>query len=224
MKSLAKYLNALLLTIPLLLIADEGEHLPVGTRKPSTETSETSNTEDTAAQGYTLQEEGRCGYVYDRFAPTYYPNEYHWLVQAIDDRVELEDGSVWKVNAYDIYKAQNWRLNDSLTITQNKRWFSSYAYKITNKNTGSSIESNLFLGPIKNGEYTKYIYTLDASRGQIVLTDNTHWEISSGDAYIFQDWALDDAIIIGTNSGWDSKCEAILINVTMNNYVRAKQF
>ncbi|HSX26684.1 MAG TPA: hypothetical protein VLE89_06730 [Chlamydiales bacterium] len=217
MKQFLKSAAFLSLLTPVLLLAD---HVEVGTRPMSP---------DDRPEGEVVQAdemEGRNGFVFDRYPPVYYSACYHSLiaVSATGDQVELEDGSVWKINSYDGYKALNWRTTDPLTITQNHRWFSSYTYKIVNKNTGSSVEAKLFLGPVKDGEYTKYIYTLDKDRGEIYLTDTTHWEISSGDSYIFRDWAPNDSIIIGSNTGWDSKCESILINVTMNNFLRAKQF
>ncbi len=209
-----------LITPVFFLFADDADHVPVGTR-PMTEQADPAEGEK-----YVHQEEQKNGFIFDRYPTIYYSDAYHWLiaVSALGDQVELEDGSVWKINVYDGYKALNWRSDDPLAITQNSRWFSKYAYKIVNKTTGSSLEANLFLGPIKNGEYTKYIYTIDQIRGEVMLTDSTRWEISSGDSYVFRDWAPNDAIILGSNTGWDSSCEAILINVTMNNYVRAKQF
>jgi hypothetical protein len=56
------------------------------------------------------------------------------------------------------------------------------------------------------------------------MGEKTHWDISSGDASMLREWAPNDYVIIGYNSGWDSSCECILINVNMNSTVRAKQF
>jgi len=238
MKNVSKFLKSfalISLILPTFLMADDEGHVPVGTRQMSPDASaqmelnqaaEGAGEESQPSTTCNEKEEARCGFIYDRYPPVYYPNTYHWLiaVSALGDQVEFEDGSVWKINSYDGYKALNWRSNDPLTITQNSRWFSSYTYKIINKNTGTSIEANLFLGPIKNGEYTRYILAIDPTRGEVMLTDSTHWEVSSGDSYVFRDWAINDSIILGSNTGWDSSCEAILINVTMNNFVRAKQF
>src|SRR5579872_4679211 len=98
MNQFSKYLKSftlITLLTPFLLAADQAEHLPVGVRQMSPESSdETAPDQETA--NYTLQEDGKSGFIYDRYTPTYYPNEYHWLIQAIDDRLELEDGSVWK--------------------------------------------------------------------------------------------------------------------------------
>jgi hypothetical protein len=171
------------------------------------------------------QEEG-CGFLFDRYPPVYYPSAVHWLiaVSGIGDSVELEDGSVWKINSHDGYKAVQWLSSDPLTITQNHRWFSRYSYRIVNQNTGSSLEANLYLGPIRNGEHTRYIEAIDLAQGALLLSDRTHWEVSYLDLAEFRNWAHGDAVIIGINSGWDSHSESLLINVNMNNFIRVKQF
>ncbi len=214
--NLLKSLAVLTLIAPAFLVAQD--HEDIGTRKPTQENVQ----EEPRGDG----EEAQCNFLFDRYPQVYVPNNIHTLVavSALGDTVEIEDGSVWKVSTYDGSRAQGWRSTDPLMITQNNRWFSSYAYRIVNQNTNTSIEANLFLGPIKHGQYSRYISDMDTTRGLIKLTDTTHWEISSGDLAIFRDWAVNDSIIIGYNSGWDSSSEGLLINVTMNNYVRARQF
>ncbi len=168
----------------------------------------------------------------DRFPPIYYSSAHHWLtaVTILNNSsytLELEDGSVWKISSYDGSKALNWRENDPLTITQNNRWFSRHEYRIINKSNGTSVEATLFLGPIELGEFSRFIIGIDYSCEEILLNDMTRWEISSLDSSIFQRWALDDYIIIGTNSNtsiWDSGSDVLLINVNQNNCVRARQF
>ncbi len=175
------------------------------------------------------EEQASCGYIFNAYPPVYFPASTHWLsaVSAIGDSVELEDGSVWRISRYDGQKALSWRLNDPLTITQNHRWFSSYNYRIINQNTGASLEANLFLGPLQYGEHTLYICAIDRVSGYLLLLDSqgetTQWEISSGDSDPFQDWVVNDAVVIGQNSGWDASCESILINISMNDFVRARQ-
>lgn len=205
-------------------------HLSVGTRAPTEEALQ--QIQKNKEQLFPEEEEitaGRnafCGTSLDRFPSTYYPAYYHWLVAVSVDgsSVEFEDGSVWRTSSYDGRKALNWRVSDPIAITQNTSLFSSYTYRLINKNTNASISADLFLGPIQSGEYTRYVVALDAGRGEMMLTDNTRWEICPTDAAIFSNWAINDAIIIGFNSGWESRFEAILVNVTMNNFVRAKQF
>ena len=178
--------------------------------------------------GFLQEEEARFGYLFDSYPPVYFPVSAHWLssVSVTGDSLELEDGSMWKISHYDGRKVLSWRLNDPLIITQNHRWFSNYKYRIINQHTGGILEANLFLGPVVYGEHTLYVCALDAfedlllidSRGEI-----TRWEIASNDRWIFQNWALNDAVIIGQNSGWDADYECILINININEFVRARQ-
>ena len=215
------------LLCPCLTFAtDDDAHLQIGTRTESSETVNTIDPQASAPQSEPREEGECCGFFFDNYPPVYYSSSTHWLiaVSAYGDSVELEDGSVWKISSYDGYKALNWRSKDPLMITQNSGWFSKYNYRIVNTNTGSSIQVNLYLGPIKNGEYTRYIIAIDPTYGELMLNDNSHWEMSSYDRRDFYNWALGDAIIIGYNSGWDSTCEGILINVNMNKSLRAKQF
>lgn len=206
------------LLIPTLLVADEDpNHIAFGSRPISEEAAAEDSLE-------------AAGFIFDHYPPVYFSTSHHWLaaVAILDNdkyTLELEDGSVWKVNSYDGSKALHWRSNDPLIITQNTRWFSNSNYRIINKSNGSSLEANPYLGPIKDGPYTRYIVSIDFDRREIQLSDNTHWEISYLDTIAFRNhWALSDAVIIGSNSGWDSSCEAILINVNVNHFVRAKQF
>ena len=162
----------------------------------------------------------------NKYPPVYYSPGMHRLaaVSAFGDSVELEDGSVWKVSPYDASKVAFFTSQDPIVITQNHRWFSKYQYKLINQSTGASLETNLHLGPIKDGAYTLYVIGVDTIRGEVILSDQTRWGISSYDFSDFQDWILYDAIIIGHNSGWDSGCQGLLINVTLNSSVRAEQF
>ncbi|MES2272711.1 MAG: hypothetical protein V4487_00765 [Chlamydiota bacterium] len=262
MKNISKLLKTftlLLFVSPSLLLGSSCEvdnRISIGTRPMNPDAiaqiqEELRNSEDCnevdAAMDYAPKEDARCGFIFDRYPPVYYPSSVHWLaaVSALGDSVEIEDGSVWKINSYDSFKALNWHGNEPLVITQNHRWFSSYNYRLINKNTGSTLEVNLFLGPVKNGEYTRYIVPsspvisgdilvdidgnvlapFNPNSGLIMLSDNTHWELDPSDSSIYRDWAFNDAIIIGSNTGRHSdRYECILINVNMNNHVRAKQY
>lgn len=160
------------------------------------------------------------------YPPVYYSAGIHNLasISVFGDQVELEDGSVWKVSSYDAPKVATWAAQDPILITQNHRWFSRYNYRIINQFTGSSLEANLFLGPIKDGPYTRYVMAIDPVRGEIYLNDQTRWLVSQFDADTFSDWMLHDAVIIGYNSGWDSSSQGLLINVNMNRCIRAEQY
>lgn len=231
-----KLIALISLTFPTLMLAED-QRVPIGTRPISEEAAaeiEAQKGKKEEAEGEE-EEEGpleTAGYIFDRYPPIYYSGSHHWLtlVTVLDNNeytLELEDGSVWKISSYDGNKVLNWRTNDPLTLTQNNRWFTRFDYRIINKANHSSVEANLFLGPIELGEHSKFIIGIDHARREIMLSDNTHWEISYLDSSIFKDWALNDYIILGTNSNtsiWDSGSDALLINVNMNTGARGKQF
>jgi len=204
-----KSLFATSLIVPTLLLAEDT----------------TAQTEIEKEVTQTTSEEQSLGY-WNSYPATYYSVHVHQLaaVSPWGDTVEIEDGSVWQVHPSHAYKVLGWLTSDSLTITQNTSWFSRYNYRIINKRTNQSVEVNLSLGPLTNGPYTRYIVAADLDRKEIMLNDNTHWAISWFDTSTFNKWALNDAIIIGINSGFDHKCESILINVTNNDSLRAHQF
>lgn len=201
------------LLVPMLHFASEGDatqRYSIGERKPTQEPAKKESSSK----------------FFNQYPPVYFSQGMHCVsaVDAFGNSLELEDGSVWQISPYDAPKVAHWKSQDPILITQNHRWFSKYNYRLINQTTGAVLESNLHLGPIKNGIYTRYIMSIDLSRGEVVLSDHTRWQISSLDECSFQDWMLYDAVIIGYNSGWDSNSEGLLINVNMNQWVRAAQF
>lgn len=140
------------------------------------------------------------------------------------DILEMEDNSLWRVDPHNWNKVRSWRLNDPITISQNASWFGAAEYKIINLNDNSYVEVRGHKGPKKNGNFTRYIRSLNWDTYQITLNDNSSWQMSSWDfLWINREWALNDCIIIGVNSSWDNSTPAILINVNLNKFVRAKQ-
>jgi len=198
----------------MLHFASEQEHCSVADRKP---------THEAPAQE---EQEAEAKFYAANMPPVYFESGIHRLaaISAVGDSLEIEDGSVWKISSYDAHKIGNWSSDDVILITQNHRWFSKYNYKIVNRTINSSVEANLYLGPLKEGMFTRYVVALDAYRGELILNDNTRWRVSAYDSISFQDWILHDAIIVGYNSGWDSESQGLLINVNLNTSVRAEQF
>lgn len=155
-----------------------------------------------------------------------YSSSCHWLVaiSALGDSLEMEDGSVWKIDSFDNWKVFDWSTADLLFLTQNMEWFGSCNYRLINKNVGSSVAVNLFQGPILNYKYSRRVSVLEPQCGELILSDHSRWHVSPRDLYLLQEWVVNDSVIIGMNSGWDSSYDAILINVQMNHFVRAKQY
>lgn len=228
-----KMLKSLVLIALLFSTVLMAENAPVGSRPMSEEAA--TQVKGQRGAGESEEEDSpleTAAYIFDQYPPVYYSSSRHWLCAVVlldssDYTLELEDGSVWKINRYDGVKALNWRSKDPLTITQNNRWFSRQEYRIINKANGTSVEASLYLGPILGGEFSRFIINIDHYGKEITLSDYSRWDISYLDSAIFKDWALDDYLIIGINSDtsfWDSTSDALLINVNMNNCVRAKQF
>lgn len=151
---------------------------------------------------------------------------YHRIttMSVYGDSVEIEDGSWWKIASNDSSTVFSWRQGDSVVITPNNSFFSSYNYYITNEQTRTYVKANLNVGPIAFGQYSHWITSVDPVGGHVYLENNSCWCISNGDAHVFRDWAPNDAIIIGINDSWFSSYDHILINVNMNTYVRAKLY
>jgi hypothetical protein len=199
------------------------EHAPVGERALSFNPPREESQNDAQNDG-TAEEAAGC--FWGGCQLNYYPISCHWVfaLSAFQDCLGLEDGSIWQIDSYQAYQTRDWLTNDPVVITQNHEWFSSYKYRMFNKNLGSSVAVNLSLGPILNGEYSRWIVLLDHDRGVVILSDDSRWTISYRDRGILDEWAINDYIITGVNSGWDSNCPYILINSNMDNFIRAKQY
>jgi hypothetical protein len=151
-------------------------------------------------------------------------SSFHWFACCNEDGsiIEIEDGSRWKLAPG--YRISNWRAGDSIVITLNRSWFSDLSYYIVNKNTGAYIPAELILGPIAYGPLSHWVVGLDYTQGKVFLEDGTTWKISSTDTPLFNDWQVNDTVIIGQNDSWFSAFETILINVNMNSYIRAQKY
>lgn len=140
-------------------------------------------------------------------------------VSPFGETVELIDGSVWHIHSWDSHKTLDWLGSDVLVISPNHSWFSSYLFRITNQNTGVSVEANLSLGPIYNGYFTHWIIGIDHYNNVVVLEDGSIWNMSIFDSNATDNWMVNDTVIIGINDGWLSSTRPnILINVNMLDY------
>lgn len=151
------------------------------------------------------------------------------MISPLGDMVELEDGSKWGVYYGDRNKSYNWLTTDTIKITPNKAWFSSYAFRLTNLNTGDSLEVNLIGRPLTVIDpYTltyqnRVIVAIDYFNDELCLNDGSVWSISGFDSPVLNKWIVLDAIIIGHNDGFFSSTRPnILINVETNSYVEAR--
>ncbi len=204
------------------------DNAPVGDRPMSAETQTAFLTErENEQQSEELSEcetKEKDGYDPD-YCPVS-PSFAHIIVSLsqFGDALEIEDGSIWRINCSDVRHMRSWYYNDPIIITQNHKWFSDSKYRIINKNDGTSVAADLYLGPQIGGNCSLQITNIDHYNELLILSDNTHWKISSRDHNLFPEWTIGDYVILGINSGWDSSCPYILINSNMNNFIRARQY
>lgn len=116
---------------------------------------------------------------------------------------------------------------DILFITQNGSWLSNYPIKIINYTRNESIEVGLIPGgePIKDGKYTNTLMGLDRDESIIYLQgleNNTVWDLCEADYMTYRNWAIEDRIIIGINSGYRTSYTHILFNADTQSWVRVK--
>lgn len=163
----------------------------------------------------------------------YMPHQVHVMVgRAIDgSSLEIEDGSVFSVVHGQEYILLNWASSDPITISINQSLFGSGKYCITNKMTGSYLNVDLKLGPLINNGYTKRIIGIDYYYGELLLEDGggrrSSWLVDEADLYLIRDFVINQAIIVGENTGrssWFSSSDSILINVERNRSVRAREY
>jgi hypothetical protein len=132
----------------------------------------------------------------------------------------LDNGSLWKVSAYDGEKTTYWHTDDPIIIIPNSRSFSLHPYRIVNLANKTSIEVNLVPPPEEFGRYARRIKTIDAEKKEIHLTDNSKYEISHPDPSNLLAWAINQPIILGANESkdpLDSDKEVLIINVATNS-------
>lgn len=153
-----------------------------------------------------------------------YPINGHWLASIADNyrSIEIEDGSHWEIATADAFILRNWRRDDTLVITPNYNWFSSYDYYIVNKSRNTYVKANLYIGPIAFGQFSHWI--VDMRGDHIFLENQMIWSFHPDDGNIVKHWAINDHIILGVYESWLSPYDHILINVNMDNHVRVKQY
>ncbi|MEI6242289.1 MAG: hypothetical protein WCP39_02665 [Chlamydiota bacterium] len=159
--------------------------------------------------------------VCDSSTPCYFPAEFHFIrsISGVGESIEIEDGSVWKLSENNM-RILSWKNTDPLIITQNHSWFSDYSYVIVNKYTGESVLATLDLGPLEDSQWLKKVQFVNVSRSEIILDNQTKWKVSSWDRDLIKEWKSGDVVIIGTNTSQFSFKKNLLINVSMNEYIR----
>jgi len=95
----------------------------------------------------------------------------------------------------------------------------------TNKdNNNSYVKSNPYIGSLSFGPHSHWIVDIDYLSGHIYLENQTGWCVNSQDNDVLKEWSANDHVIFGLHDSWSSPYDYILINVNMDNHVRAKQY
>ncbi|MBS0625408.1 MAG: hypothetical protein JSS32_05100 [Verrucomicrobia bacterium] len=139
----------------------------------------------------------------------------------LDNTIELEDGSLWRVNSWDMPKILNWANNDILSLTVNDPFIFGEEYKLTNTYTDEVIHLDLIDGPLLFGPASHWIVAIDRMIGRIYLENGSYWDISVFDRNKLSNWAVNDTIIFGDSKNWWN--DSFLINVNMNQTAQASK-
>ncbi len=142
--------------------------------------------------------------------------------------LELADGTILSVAYQDQGVATRWRgYAPYVVLAQNNGFFRNVNFKVHNLSTGESVEAKISQGPtvlkaylvVGFDEYNQRVQ-LANQQGQTMF-----WKISSSDIRAWNDWKLNDGILIGVNDCWfTGGYDYILININLkkNPFVRAK--
>jgi hypothetical protein len=172
--------------------------------------------------------------------PKYHPLEIHGKRNIVlnGEAIELEDGSQWKVS--DPKAIETWTPYDQIVITPILAPWSwnpfsySYSYFLNNITTGTYVKATLhegafksdFYNPSEPNPYRHVVVDCFFAAKRVYLDKDLVYQISPDDMAIFEDFAANDAVIIGVNDSLRSmlsEYNSVLINVNMNIYVRAKR-
>lgn len=165
-------------------------------------------------------------YFQNQFLPFY--QHYLRAIQTNGELIEIDDGSLWKINRYQARNVLYWHSNDVIEISPSNSYRSERFY-ITNKTKGTSVLAELSNGPLYESPYTNKVSCVD--RGDVYLRSvsgiDSRWIVDSKDTHKLIDWRADQAVIIGKDHtwfNWFGSSEVILINVENNDYIRARLF
>lgn len=200
---------------------DENKHIPVKSRPSAVIERDEDPSEHLTTKLHTEGEQSEERVTNHSMFYTSHPGAFHTIsaVSLSGDTLELEDGSIWSIYSGDQYNTVIWLPRDVVVITPNNGWFSSYDFKLTNQNTGSSALTNLKLGPFYDSAMSHWIVAIDYDYNIVYLEDGSAWNMSYFDCGTVRKWLPDDTVIIGINDSWFSYSNPnVLINVNMLNY------
>lgn len=140
------------------------------------------------------------------------------------DSIELTDGSQWGLPPSAEKIVSSWQEGDELAIYPDRAWFHAYDYSIYNKNNDTKVAAILSEGPFAFHELSNWILHIDHWTGHVQLQDTSTWCVHPKDEILLEEWSLNDHILIGSDTLPFSYYPQVLINVDMNEHVRARQY
>ena len=232
MQTLTKYFTiaAIFLTTT-FAFANDADRIEVGSRA-LTENEKKELLEQEKKEFLSSEKKELSPTIYDNQYPPLVFNHYtHNLVgiSVLGDYLIIEDGSQWNIKYGSSKAAFSWKENDPIMIVKNNSFYSSYfngyGYKMVNTRTGSAIEVKLHLSPILDNPYTLQVAAINPTTSEVILSDNSMWQLDPSQKKILMKWIASDVIIVGTNSkGWfNNSYENILINVNMLQEIKANR-
>jgi len=232
MKSLIRYFTTIVFfLITIFAFANDDRRVEVGSRQ-LTEAEKKELFEQEKKEFASSEKKELYPTIYDNQYPPLVFNHYiHNLVgiSVLGDYLIIEDGSQWNIKYGSSKEAFSWKDNDPIMIIKNNSFYSSYfygyKYKMINTRTGSAIEVKLHLSPILDNPYTLQVVAIDPTTSEIILSDNSLWQLDPSQKKLLMKWTTKDVIIIGTNSkGWfNNSYDNILINVNWLQEIRANR-
>jgi hypothetical protein len=145
--------------------------------------------------------------------------------------IQLEDGSEWSIPLEELHRMHFWAVGDWISLYPNKGFFCRSSYFFYHERLGESLSISPFSGPLINGFYTQQVIGMDWETGSVYLMNGqgmrTVWIIDPSDYALFQEWEINDAVVLGRNYSWLpclNSYENILINVPSNHYVKARLY
>lgn len=177
--------------------------------------------------GYLSQSHASFPVFHNQFLP--YHQHYLSSVQTNGELIEIDDGSLWKVNRYQVNRVMYWHANDVVEISPSLSLYGERFY-LTNRTKNSSVSVELSYGPIRDNPFTQQITNIE--RGEVFLTsiagESSRWLIEDEETHRLIQWTCGQSIIIGRYSSWFSFLSKenayILLNVENNEYIKAKPY
>lgn len=144
----------------------------------------------------------------------------HYITALPDEaKIQIEDGSVWQVNAVDRHKI-NSCLNTNLSFRADESWFGSGCYcYFVNKDSGDKILVTLVSSPNGYNQNSHWVSYLEPKKSILFLDNGAIFSLYDNDREYFKNWLVDDFVITGDYHSWLSQSRHILFNYRTKEFI-----